>query len=103
MMYRYYKITPKWAKRIGMLGKARMHPDGWYLVTPQAGDLIIGALAEEGLNLVRDEAFAYIGAIGLNVAEAIASQYGQLTHEIPEGEVLGDEPETITAEAEEEG
>ncbi len=87
-MHRYYKISPKWAKRLGVAKEAPKHPDGLYLVTPQLGDRIIEELRREtGVTLLRAEAFEAIGAIGMNVQEALASKRGDLKHEIPdEGE-----------------
>lgn len=81
-MYRYYKISPKWAEKLGETQTAVKHPDGMYLVTPNLGLRISEVLAKEtGTRLLPAEAFEAIGAIGLTVAEAQASAKGELRHD----------------------
>ena len=84
-MYRYYKISQKWAEKLGETQTAVRHPDGMYLVTPNIGLRISNALAQEngGTRLLPEDAFAAIGAIGLTIAEAQASAKGELRHDIP--------------------
>ena len=89
-MHRYYKISHEWAEKLGESETAPRHPDGMHLVMPGIAVRIIEILQrEEGLNLLREEAFAHIGAIGLTVAEAAASKRGELRHDAaplpPEG------------------
>ena len=81
-MYRYYKISRKWAEKLGETQTAVQHPDGMFLVTPNLGLRISEALAKEtGTRLLPAEAFEAIGAIGLTVAEAQASFKGELRHD----------------------
>lgn len=82
-MYRYYKISPEWAERLGETETAPRHPDGMFLVTPNVGIRIANELAQEngGNHLLPAEAFEAIGAIGLTVAEAQASAKGELRHD----------------------
>lgn len=81
-MYRYYKISQKWAEKLGETLTAVKHPDGMYLVTPNLGLRISEVLAKEtGTRLLPAEAFEAIGAIGLSVAEAQASAKGELRHD----------------------
>ncbi len=84
-MYRYYKISQKWAEILGVTETAVRHPDGMYLVIPTVGIRIANILAQQegGYNLLPAEAFDFIGAIGLNVAEAQASARGELRHDQP--------------------
>lgn len=87
-MYRYYKITQEWAEKLGETQTACRHPDGMYLVTPNLGQRIAAILAQEngGTHLLPEEAFATIGAIGLTVAEAKASERGELRHDVPQAD-----------------
>ena len=81
-MPRYYKISRRWAEKLGETQTAVMHPDGMYLVTPNLGLRISDILAKEtGSHLLPAEAFDAIGAIGLTVAEAQASAKGELRHD----------------------
>ncbi len=81
-MHRYYKISRQWAEKLGVLKTAVPHPDGMYLVTPNLGLRISETLAKEtGTRLLPAEAFDAIGAIGLTVAEALASAKGELRHD----------------------
>ena len=81
-MYRYYKISRKWAEKLGETQTAVQHPDGMFLVTPNLGLRISEVLAKEtGSHLLPAEAFDAIGAIGLTVAEAQASAKGELRHD----------------------
>lgn len=82
-MHRYYKISRQWAEKLGETQTAVQHPDGMYLVTPNLGLRIAEALAQEsgGARLLPGEAFEAIGAIGLTVAEAMASAKGELRHD----------------------
>lgn len=93
-MFRYYKISQKWAELLGETTTAPRHPDGMYLVTPSIGTRIANLLAQEngGCNLLPAEAFDAIGAIGLSVAEAQASARGDLRHDVSDVE-NADNPE----------
>lgn len=81
-MHRYYKISPQWAEKLGEINTAVKHPDGMYLVTPGIRLRVIEAVEREtGHRLLAEEAFEAIGAIGLTVAEAMASAKGELRHD----------------------
>lgn len=81
-MYRYYKISPKWAEILGETETAVRHPDGMYLVTPSIRLRVIEAVERElGVRMLAEDAFEAIGAIGLTVAEAMASAKGELRHD----------------------
>lgn len=82
-MYRYYKISHAWAEKLGESETTLRHPDGMHLVTPGIANKLIALLRAEnpGSNPLAEEAFAAIGAIGLSVAEAQASEKGELRHD----------------------
>ncbi len=95
-MHKYYKITPEWAERLNMTESAPRHPDGMYLVLPAVGLQVSERLAAAngGARLSPEEAFNAIGAIGLDTAQALASQRGELRHAAPLGSD-GDGQESI--------
>lgn len=81
-MYRYYKISHEWAEKLGEAETAPRHPDGMHLVTPGVANKLIARLKEErGVNMLAEEAFNAIGAIGLSTAEVHASARGELRHD----------------------
>ncbi len=84
-MHRYYKISHEWAVKLGEADSAPRHPDGMHLVTPNIGARVadILALGNGGHHLLPAEALEAIGAIGLTVAEALASDKGELRHDQP--------------------
>lgn len=103
-MHRYYKISRKWAEILGVTQSAVQHPDNMYLVTPNLGLRLSEAIAQMpgGPHLLPAEAFDYIGAIGLTVAEAHASERGELRHDgMADKQEQGPEQEPETSQADE--
>lgn len=84
-MQKYYKISGQWAEKLGEKDSAVRHPDGLYLVLPSLGSKIASVLqAESGGGLLSPEdAFSAIGAVGLDMQQALASSRGELRHDIP--------------------
>ncbi len=82
-MHRYYKISHEWAVLLDEADSAPRHPDGMHLVTPNIGARVAEILAQQngGHHLLPSEALEAIGAIGLTVAEALASDKGELRHD----------------------
>ncbi|WP_289744294.1 hypothetical protein [Muribaculum intestinale] len=68
-----------------MTESAPRHPDGMFLVLPTVGLQVSERLAAAngGSRLSPEEAFSAIGAIGLDTAQALASQRGELRHAAP--------------------
>lgn len=84
-MQKYYKISEHWAEKLGEKESAVRHPDGLYLVLPSLGLKIAEVLQAEsgGERMMPEDAFNAIGAIGLDMRQALASSRGELRHDTP--------------------